>query len=300
MPVRPDLAAGGGFSPQKEAAMRQKVLMITLALLLAMPLLVTSCGDDDDEGGTYPSNGDLTPPPSIANIELPEDIDFQNDDPIALQARAHALYALIPLVITIGQPIIVALRSATWTQGDGGCWLWSVTPEETACTFTYVPCKTDDGFDWSMSINGDYYGEEFDNWVAIRGTTSDDGTTGTLRWHQNHTTILASVWTWTTDADWTSGVLNVYDGEPAPETHSAMLQWTRHTDGFIDATYTSITNPRKLELHISAEGTAGWVKTYDWSEGFETFLIEKWISWENGSGFWNTYDEGTLVSEQTW
>lgn len=279
--------------------MRRKCVGITLALLLVMPLFVISCSDND-EGGMHPENGDPTPPPTIADIELPEAIDFQNDDPVASQAHIQAQISLIPLLLTIGHPLIAALRFAAWTQGDGGCWTWTFSPEDATCTYTYVPCKTDDGFDWTMSIDGDYYGEDFDNWVAARGTTSDDGSTGTLRWHHDHMTTLASVWTWTTDAAWISGTLNVYDGEPAPETHRSILEWTRQIDGFVDATYTSVRNPAKLELHISPDGTAGWVKTYDWDEDGQSFIIEKWISWEDGSGFWNTYDEGILDSEKTW
>jgi hypothetical protein len=284
----------------KGVVMAQRLSGIALALLLAIPFFVASCGDDDEEGSTIPSNGDPTAPPGIADIELPAGIDFQSDDPVARQAFMQTQFSLIPLVLTIGHPLIVALPNATWTQGDGGCWSWTFSPAEADCSFLYVPCKTNDGFDWTMTIDGDYFGEDFDNWVAVRGTTSDDGATGTLQWHQDHTTTVASVWTWTTDAEWVSGTLNVYNAEATPENLSAILEWTRLTDGYVDATHTSLTGKRRLELHISADGTAGWVKTYDLDENTQTYVIEKWISWENGHGFWNIYDEGNLTQERTW
>jgi hypothetical protein len=270
---------------------------IPLTLLLAVLLLIASCGDND-HGATGPDNGELTGPPEIANFDLPGGIDFQSDDPIAQQAQLSVGIALIPLAYTIGNPLVASLQNAVWGEPSGGCWSWDFTPEE-GCSFLYTACKTDSGFDWTVTVNGECSGTSYESWIAIRGTSDDKGTTGILRWFENNSTELAKSWAWTTDEEWFSGTLNIYDGELAPENLSNILEWTRDPDGSVEASFTRV-GAGMLELLLSSDGTVGWLKTYDLNGGTGAYVIEKWISWENGTGFWNVYEEGDLVEERTW
>lgn len=271
---------------------------IALVLILALPLLVTHCGDDDDNGPAGPSGQNVTSPPMIANLELPQTIDFQSSDPAATQAWAVALVTLIPLAEALGNPILISLQQVEWGDPVGSCWSWTAMLEG-GCTFTYVPCKTREGFDWTVTVHGNCFSGGYNQWVAADGTSSFDGTTGEFSWYMDHTTDLVGTWTWIAEPEWISGTLNVYDGVMSAQNHTGILEWTRVIGSTVGAAYTTI-GTGKVEIDVSILGTTGSVKGYGYDPGTGAYVLEKWVSWEPGTGFYNRYDDGVLVEEKTW
>jgi len=280
--------------------MRRKFLGIGWALLVAMPLLLLSCGDDNGNGGTGPENGgEETAPPDLAQIETPQTIDFQSEDQTATfaQAMVQSQLALTQALTAAGGGYMAALQGANWGDESSGCWSWSFTDE--SCTVTYTACETAEGFEWVFTVNGNCDGEVFTNWVAGRGTTNADGTEGTFRWFEEQTTNTVGVWTWVVATDRMSGTWYFYEGDLASENLRATLEWTKNADGSVDMTWTFI-GEGKTEFHIDADGLSGWMKSYELDEATQTFIMTAWISWDHGTGFWRMYEDGVLVNEQLW
>ena len=125
-------------------------------------------------------------------------------------------------------------------------------------------------------------------------------TTGTFTWYEINTTTVAAAWTWTVAPDGNSGTWNFYLGSISPANLMATLQWTRNADGSIDMTWT-FTEGQKIEFHISADATSGWMKIYDFDLMTQQYVMVVWIEWyADGTGFWRTYTDGVLGSEDTW
>jgi len=282
--------------------MKSRWLTLPLAVLLALPLvLLASCGDDDDDnnnGGTQP---EVTDVPQIPAAEIETDVTFNSQDPNAQNAEyfVEGQLAMAQAFTSLGQAYLAPLDGADWSSGSGDCYSYSYT--YAACTYTYEVCETNDGYTWTATFNGDCGGQiPYVNWVAMRGTTNDDGTEGSWRLYEENSTTVMAAWAWSMADDGKSGSWTFYDGDIG-STIDMTYTWVENNDGSIDMTM-EMPQSSKMVTHIESGSAAGTMTSYDWSTSQNDWYQSAVIIWTtSGSGSWTNYDEdGEEVSSYSW
>lgn len=279
--------------------MPRRFMTLPMLILLVLPLvMLASCGDDDDKGTTPVNGADL---PELSQIDFTTDVDFGSDDPSAAAAEGLVQTQLTVAqgISSLGRIYTTPLNSADWTDASGNCWTW--TYSHAACTWTYAICEITDGYEWTLTLNGDCGDGLYDNWVAIRGTTNADGTSGSFRVYADGSTEVAGAWTWTTAADGKSGSCTFYEGDIDPQNICATLEWAENDDGSEDITWI-VPEELKWVTHVNASGNAGSMHIYDWDDDADEWWLTCKIIWNSdGTGLMTYYDEdGNITTGETW
>lgn len=281
--------------------MNRRLLGALMAFLLLLPLLVASCSDDDDNGPpTGP--GEEVEVPEIPQAEINTQVDFQSQDQTAQQAQAmvQGQLAAAQGLTAISSGLLNPLEQAQWTEAGEDCARWSYTQE--GCTATYEVCETQTGYEWTFTLHGTCIEGQspLDNWVAWRGTTNADGTSGTFVWYELNSTAVGGAWTWSYNPTENSGNWSFYEGEIDPGNLIATMDWMQSADGTQTIVWT-IPGESKWETTVSANGRVGTMEFYDWVVLGQTWRLQMEIDWDNGSGSWTTYDnQGEVIDTQTW
>jgi hypothetical protein len=258
---------------------------------------LVSCSGDDDPSGPPSQTQQL---PAIPSAELTTDLDFGSSDPSAQQAETmvESQLGLATILTAMGQTYLAPLDNANWTGSGEQCWSHSFS--SAGCTWVYRVCRTDQEYEWTLTFNGTCGGTQpYVNWVAMRGTTTLDGTEGTMRIYEDNSTVVGSSWAWSVMTDGLSGTWTFYDGDVHLDNRIAHLDWQENADGSQDTVWTWYGESR-FEIHVDAGGNSGWMDLYNWNDG--QWLLYWKIVWNaDGSGYWAHYDEtGTEVERQTW
>ncbi len=232
-------------------------------------------------------------------------VNFDNTDPNALAAQQVVQLNLnfAAIIASVANSFLLPLQGADWTDEGGGCYTWTYD-YEVGCTAVYRVCRNGDGWEWTLTLNGNCDGSNYSNWVALRGTMDNEtGTSGALRLYDDNTTTVISSWTWIVSEDGKSGTWSFYDGDVAEAgTLSSQITWAKNTDNSQDVTWI-IPESSKTETHVSEDCKTGFFKEYVWTGEPAEWHIQSEINWENGHGSRVTYDEnGQVIDEltETW
>lgn len=273
----------------------RNVLWVTL--LLAPLVLLASCGDDDKDNGTQPATIDV---PDLPAAEVATDVQFNSTEENALAAESivESQLSTAQAMASMGQAYLGPLGAAQWN--DAGSDTWTYTYTYAGCTWTYEVSEQALAYQWTMTYDGDCGGEQvFDDWVALRGTTTHDAREGTMRLYEENTEIVGMAWTWDIAGDDASGSWLFYEGDISTGELVSRLDWVENTDGSEDVTWTWY-EQSKFVTHFNAAGNAGWMDLYEWSGGL--WALAGKIVWNgDGSGYWASYDgEGNETERLTW
>jgi hypothetical protein len=242
--------------------------------------------------------------PELPGAGINTDVDFQSQDQNAQQAQGfvQSLLGSATVIAGICGDQLAPLEDAEWGDPVGGCRSWTMTQE--GCTATYEVCDVAEGIEWTLTLDGTCGGPgepPYENWVAWRGTTNQDGTSGTLRWFEPNSETIGGACTWSVSSDRRSGTWTFYEGIIAPENIVAILDKETNQDDSQDLTWT-IPESTRWQTHVDAGGTSGWMKFYNWDSDAEDWVLQSEIIWNaDGTGSWTTYDdEGNVINELTW
>ena len=191
--------------------------------------------------------------------------------------------------------ILAPAESADWNH-SGDCWSWSYTEDQ--CTLTYEVCETEDGYDWTVTFNGNCGGDPVHDWLAMDGHTNADATEGVLHFYNEGETTPGLSVTWTRAEDDLSGTWNFYEGEVDEANLTAVLNWEKISDssGHMDWVWLE---QAKWELDYADNGGSGTMEMYEWSEGSWELNME--IVWNmDGTGHWTIYENGQVTETTSW
>jgi hypothetical protein len=268
-------------------------------LVLAPLVALASCGDDDKKPTQTTDDADL---PEIPAADVTTDVEFGSEDEHAVQAEGlvDGQLGMINAYAAMGQAYTAPLTNAHWQGGDSEhCWEYVYGSQ--GCSWAYEVCEALGIYEWTIMLDGDCGETPYNEWLAMRGTTNDDGTTGTMRVYEVNTTVVAAAWVWDLASDRNSGDWTWYEGDVSSANVVATLAWARNFDGTEDATWTMLES-LKWVTHLNAGGTSGWMELYAW----EATGPDWWLSWEitwngDGTGAWVSYDEdGSELITHTW
>ena len=146
--------------------MRHGWKLLPILFLLAMPLLVASCGDDDDDGPTGPT-GQQADIPEVPQAEFESDAEFNSSDQNATTAEqmVDGMLLSASALSGLGQAFMAPLAGADWDDAGDNSWEWTYT--EGGCSWSYAASETASGYEWSLTINGNCSGTVYVNWVAM-------------------------------------------------------------------------------------------------------------------------------------
>jgi hypothetical protein len=250
---------------------------------------------------TWPTTTTL---PQIHNPNIGHDVVINSTDECAVISKSlvDGQIALARAFTSIGASFLGFFNSTEWGTPVGGCWTWSGT--SLGCTIEYRLCQTSNGFSWTATQDGNCGGIVLDHFVVFEGTTSTDGTSGSLVIYETNTTTVAMTWTWTSTSDGKSGTWQSYSGIEAETNLESQVSWAENPDGTTDVIFEMFGSGRmKWVTHESADGTSGYMRMYEWDDTAPAYWKQTEIIWNaDGSGSRIMYDrdETTILDECHW
>jgi hypothetical protein len=200
----------------------------------------------------------------------------------------------------MGQAFTGPLAGADWHDASGDCYDWSYG--SAGCAYQYQVCKVAQTYEWSLTADGTCGGDvPFVDWIAFAGTTSIDGTTGTMLVFTENSTTVGAAWQWETAVAGNSGTWSFYNGAIAQETLTATLDWLKNNDGSEETTWLAPAD-MKWQTRVNPGGDSGWMNYYTWDTVASAWDPTTEISWNaDGTGSWIEYDaDGNVSSETAW
>jgi hypothetical protein len=238
--------------------------------------------------------------PGIPTLSLPTAVDFGSTDTYAMMAQSLVNGQLLSAAALAGMggAWLLPLAQANWVQDANGCWGWDYS--YLSCSWKYAVCNSQGNLEWTLTVDGTCGGNPVSNWVALRGTTTADGLSGTFRVYEEGTTTVSGAWDWVVAADQKSGTWTFYNGDIDEANISEIINWVSNTDGSDDVTMTSPAS-NKTETHVAADENSGWSKMYDWHSATTDWVMTTEIDWIRPHGTWTDYNpDGTVADEHTW
>jgi hypothetical protein len=205
--------------------------------VLAIGLTMAGCDKSNE-----PDNS----PPSIPVLQFSTPAQPTTVDtcqyPAWLYAQAVNEFALLPTYFSQLRP----------TQ-DGNAWVWQIAEGNASMVLRAEKTSSGD-VTWALVLNGDDgEGTVYNNWTAMRGTTSADGSSGTLTFYEENTTTVEGEFSWTKNS---AGVLT-----------GTLISYT---SGVQDAKIVHVSNPNGSgEITVYARSGSNWVQTFHatWAPG---------------------------------
>lgn len=266
---------------------------------------VLSCGEDKQDDtivGPLPNAG----PPVLPLPGLAVDPAFLTENSRAETARrvVNGQINMIGLVSRPHEGTISTLNTRTWNPVDESCWSKSLGDPlgQGGCSYTLWVCPRGLGYEWSEIVDSTCpYGfgtRDYEDWVAVRGSTSISGGIGTFRVFDGGTEGILRAWTWRLTES--SGEWRFFDGEAEEPNLVATLLWTKGADGFEHSEWLWPGNG-KWESRISANGHAGEMTVHRWEADQGSWRRSDAITWDEGHGSWKSYDRlGVIHDEEIW
>ena len=281
--------------------------------ILAIPLLIASCSKKDKGNGTDPGAAPVLTAPQFSQAVI-----FVGSDASSQSAKAKVQEQIAMVAPFLATPLAFATAANTGQWGTKVESCWSKASTQGTCVTTYDVCDASAGsYEWTRTLNGNCSGTAHNQWVGVDAVVTGDGGNGTLSLFKDNTTVLDSLWKWTTAADKNSKELNVYKGAESEANRVAKLRWTKGTGASANnwtferaatsaamAAGVGVGDPVKWELHVSADTKTGSADIYGWSAAASpgVYWVQHHIEWEpDSTGTWVEYNSsGTVVHETTW
>ena len=163
----------------------KKYLKTTL-LLLAIGLLFASCSKKSSTEPENPEAKQLT----IKTVDVPEAMkqvsDAKASTTVAYVNMTNSFNAYTTL-FQVPQTANSSGNTYTWTRG--------------ALTITMNYSEEGNNLSWKLVFNGTEDGITYNNWVSMEASQTADQKNGWMKIYEENSTVVASEWTWTTDAN---------------------------------------------------------------------------------------------------
>ncbi|RMG67086.1 MAG: hypothetical protein D6715_05470 [Calditrichaeota bacterium] len=222
-------------------------------LLLALLVWMGCSGDGNNNSGTQPE-------PSPPKVPEPLQVSVPAKAPLAVKSWSNQLTNFL----LTSNGYLTLLQTGHPVQ-QGEFWVWNLQVQQLSVV---VKAKILDNnqVSWQVIFNGSSDSTTYNNWTAVQGTTSVDGSEGTLQFFETNTTTLA-----------------------------ATLSWTRHPDGRLEITYT-IASTGMVFTYVEMSSGTTELKATD-SLGRVRFQAQ----WTATGGWWKEFDEnGNVIDQGNW
>ncbi len=168
--------------------MKRQSLLIGLSLVLIVALVFSGC---EKKGTTEPS----VTPPTIPTVQ------FSSPSASGDQCTQTA-YSYVQIANAMSLYTMMFAGQTPTRNGD--IWTWQVT--QGSLTVRVNATITSTGLQWQMIFNGTDPSDStvYNNWVALQGTSSTDGKSGSWTIYDDNTTVIAAQFVWETSS---AGVL---------------------------------------------------------------------------------------------
>lgn len=169
--------------------MKRQNLLTWLSFLLIVALVLAGC---EKKATTEP---DTTTPPIIPTVRFSS--PSASGDQCTQMAYTYVQGANAMSVYTM------MFAGQTPTR-NGDIWTWQAV--QGSLTVRVTATITSTGLQWQMILNGTDPddGTVYNNWVALQGTSSADGKSGSWTIYEDNTTVIAAQFVWSTSS---AGVL---------------------------------------------------------------------------------------------
>lgn len=224
-----------------------------LFLLLFALILAIGCSKEDNNNPVAPNEQ----PPQVSTIPVVQ-------VPTAAPAPIQQQFTLLNQFTTFWYNTFTFLPNVQPVH-QGNTWTWMAVNGQLTVTITATEQENDSVY-WKVVLNGSDNQGSYQNWVAMDGTLSRDGTSG----------------------NWTFYNLNSSEV-------SATCQWSKDENNNFTATIEIPSAGERVELSVQADGS-GQAVIY---QNNVKYLEVGWNA--DGSGWWKEYDDqGNLVNQGNW
>ena len=183
--------------------MNRNLKHVVVISLLA--LIFSSCSSNSPNSPEDQNKPPAIPSTSNLKVTVPQNA------PAELQLGAQTANALL----TFGLNTWLNSIANTQPSGGNGNWQWTVTAQGITVTLKAVE-GSDGSVSWTLTLNGTdpQTGDTYNNWVAMTGTTSADGKSGSFTIYEENSTTVAVTATWSTnEAGTTTVTIETPDGD---------------------------------------------------------------------------------------
>lgn len=287
---------------------RRAFLRIALPLL-AMPLLLSSCGGDDD------NDADILNPRLEGGVPLlPDPImslspTFATADSVARYAKGTVVGQLnrLGLVAREIDSAHTALNGSGWEEARSGCWIRQLgVPADTSCTSALWICETDGGFSYSQILNGPCVPEKppLSDWTSFSGFSNADASRGSFRRFKFPGLPgpgVSNEWLWEVSSD------NVFvdwmfygAGGRTAGRFAGEFRMDRRDPSVLRAEF-RWSERDKWDASLAGDGRSGRMSILDLNPLSSEWRVREEIIWQPAHGTWNSYDEaGALSAARSW
>jgi hypothetical protein len=180
----------------------KKTLLAAVSLLLVAALFVGGCKKTDN-----PTNSNSQPTIPVFTWSVPG-LDVSDTTGCSTTAWASVVAVQAMTQLTNG---FAALPGTN----NNGTWTWNIPNDGVTYTLTGAT-NSDGGYTWSLKATGTdtQTSITYTNFTVFEGTTSADGTTGTLTVYDQEmptTPTVAGVFSWSTSGTTVNATFEAYD-----------------------------------------------------------------------------------------
>ena len=274
-----------------------------LAATTALSLLSCTSSDDGDPGPTTSFVREGLPLLPVPTPRITP--EFATEDSIARIARGTLVGHLnrVRLAAKTAETTAAALNRGGWDATSPGCRTREAgAPTDTTCSYLTYVCATATGFDWHEIANGPCIPGEalFVDWIRFAGSTSADGSTGTMETFVRNLTRVEESWTWSMDPSRTVQEWAFYGGPATEANLRGRLRWDQsgpdlaHAEFLWDPTH-------EWRAEFASDGKEGGMDVFERVRHSAGWARREEIRWRPAHGSWRLYDlGGSLVEERTW
>ncbi|MCB9463553.1 MAG: hypothetical protein H6682_07705 [Candidatus Eisenbacteria bacterium] len=175
------------------------------------------------------------------------------------------------------------------------------SPSDSTCGFTVTICESTGGFLWVTSATGTCGPdrEYVSGHQVTRGTTDDDGSSGTFESYSIDHNGVEESWRWDLAPDRREGTWTFYQGVALPSNERGRLYWNETDETTLRGEF-QWNSGERWSLEIEPNGASGKMTREVRTSGSLAWSPREQVEWITAHGTWTQYAADGTFNEESW